>query len=258
MPVWEDSSNFQRVMAPFFLVTSFIGSALLVVSTFAGYFRWENHLFWGLGSSIMATGLHCLVFGIFTGSGKDTRELVEDLSLNADYVKKTKVYKRTVFPKALYAILFLLITTSLGGYHSAHSIPWMGTAHGFFALFSVYYNLKTFWLEYAAIRENAAILKSINQVAAERTAELPKVHYGFSEAGDEKVADLEWETHVHAFGRFLVFLAYNTWLPFIYIRYVMGKFQTPILPFAAVFFIFLISGNILKYKYKKFSVPAQA
>ncbi len=240
-------------MAPFFLVSSCLGSLLLILSPIAGYLRWENHLFLGLSSAILATALHCLIFGIFTGSGKDTRELVEDLSLSADYVKKTKVYKRTVFPKALYAILFLLITTSLGGYHSAHGAVWMRTVHGMMALFTVYYNLKTFLLEYRAIKENAEILKKVNEVASARTSELPKVNYDFSPTGDEKVADLEWGTHVFAFGRFLIFLAFNTWLPYVYIRYIMGKFQLPTQPFIVSFVVLLVSGYYLKFKYRNFS-----
>lgn len=240
-------------MAPFFLISSLIGSLLLVLSPIAGYMQWENHLFLGLSSAILATALHCLIFGIFTGSGKDTRELVEDLSLSTEYVKKTKVYKRTIFPKALYAILFLLITTSLGGYHSAHGMIWMRTVHGIFALFTVYYNLKTFYLEYKAIVENAEILKKVNEVASRRTSELPKVNYDFTPEGDEKVADLEWGTHVYAFGRFLIFLAFNTWLPYVYIRYIMGKFQLPTTPFIAAFVVLLLGGYYLKFKYKGYA-----
>lgn len=254
LPWGKDSGSFQRIMAPFFLVCSLIVSALLVLSPVAGYLQWESHLYWGLSSAILATGLHCLIFGIFTGSGKDTRELVEDLSLSAEYVKKTKIYKKTVFPKALYAILFLLVTTSLGGYHSAHGAIWMRTVHGYFALFTVYYNLKTFILEYRAIKENAAILKNVNQVASLRTAELPKVNYDFSPVGDEKVAELEWGTHVYAFGRFLIFLAFNTWLPYVYLRYIVGKFQLPIAPFVGAFIVLLVFGYYLKFRYRKFSM----
>lgn len=241
------------IMAKFFGFCSVISSILFGVSVFYGLQGTPTHLLWGLGAAIFAASLHCLVFAIFTGSGKDTRLLVEDLSLNQEYVKRTKAFKKEVFPPALYAIFFLLILTTLGGATSKAGISWVGWLHGLWAVFTIFYNLKTYWKEYKAIKLNSEILKDLNAKAGEILShQKPEITEFTVGESSEKVADLEWGTHVYAFGRFLGFLSWNTWLVYLYFRFIMGELRTPIWPFILVSAILGFGGWLLKYKYQNF------
>ena len=194
-----------------------------------------------------------MVFAIFTGSGKDTRLLVEDLSLNKEYVKKTKAFKKDVFPPALYAIFFLLILTSLGGACSSSTHIWLKWAHGFWACFTIYYNVKTFWLEYKAIGVNSSILKDLNANAGAIVSQQAPEPTEFTVGSEpQKVADLEWGTHVYAFGKFLGFLSWNTWLVYLYLRFIMGEIRTPIWPFVLVSLGVWFGGTFLKIRYQDY------
>ncbi|MBM4303066.1 MAG: hypothetical protein FJ112_01925 [Deltaproteobacteria bacterium] len=240
-------------MKTFFGLCSLISAALFGVSVLYGLQGVPNHMLWGLGASIFAASLHCLVFAIFTGSGKDTRLLVEDLSLNKEYVKRTKAFKKEVFPPALYAIFFLLILTTLGGAASKAGAVWVSWVHGLWSTFTIFYNLKTYWLEYRAIGVNSEILKDLNfkagQVVKQHKSETTEFTPG---SEPQKVADLEWGTHVYAFGRFLGFLSWNTWLVYLYFRFIMGDLRTPIWPFVVMSGVLWAGGWFLRTRYQGF------
>lgn len=246
-------------MSPFFnffaiLCAVLYGAALLcgqfpvAFGALFTFFGPSAHMMLGLSAGILTVSLHCLIFAIFTGSGKDTRLLVQDLSLNTEFVKRTKVFKRTVFPPALYAILFILITTSLGGAVSGGRSPaWLHWVHGLVAWLTYFYNLKTFLIEARGVKENASILAQVNRVAAEAI--------GASSQGGEVVVlgaeeEHEWGTHVFALGKFLCFLGFNVWLPYLYIRFIMAELRTPFLPFLALSLVCLAGGYYLRYQYR--------
>ncbi len=238
-------------MAKFFGISSLVSIVLFGLTVFYGVQGVPTHMLWGLGTSIFAALLHCLVFAIFTGSGKDTRLLVEDLSLNQEYVKRTKAFKKEVFPPALYAIFFLLILTTLGGAASNANRAWMGWVHGIWATFTIWYNIKTFWLEYKAIGTNSEILKDLNAKASQVVGQQPLEPSEFTPGNDpQKVADLEWGTHVYAFARFLGFLSWNTWLVYLYFRFIMGDLRTPLWPFIVTSAFLWSAGWFLRERYK--------
>ncbi len=206
----------------------------------------EHHVLLALGAALLTISLHCLIFGIFTGSGKDTRLLVQDLHLNAEYVKRTKVYKRTVFPPALYAIGWILLATSLGGAVTLVSgNPLVTWAHLFVAWACFFYNVKTMRLECAAVKENGEILNDLNREAAKKVGVLPESELPVLADGTV----LEWGTHVYAFGKFLCFLGYNIWLPFIYLRYIVGWLNAPTWIFLVLSLSSLAGGYYLRWRY---------
>jgi len=237
-------------MVKFFAGFALLSSLSLISAAVLGYLGSPHHLLAGIFAAVVAIACHSLIFAIFTGSGKDTRLLVEDWKLDTDFVKRTKIFKRTVFPPALYAILFLLIVTTLGGALSKAG-PWLRTVHGLVALAVLYYNLKTFYQEYLAVKENAAILAEVNRVASQTLHGKPAEPETFEE-GVDKVADLEWGTHVYAFGKFLCFMGWNVWLAYVYVRVIMGMFTIPLWPFFLSSLILLSSGHYLRFYYRRF------
>lgn len=237
-------------MVKFFAGFAILSSLSLISAAVLGYLGSPHHLLVGIFAAVVAIACHSLIFAIFTGSGKDTRLLVEDWKLDTSFVKRTKVFKRTIFPPALYAIFFLLIVTTLGG-AMAKAGPWLGTVHGLVALAVLYYNLRTFYREYVAVRENAEILAEVNRVASKTLDGRPAEPEVFEE-GVEKIADMEWGTHVFALGKFLCFMGWNVWLVYIYVRVIMGMFTIPLWPFFLSSLALLLSGYYLRFYYRQY------
>lgn len=204
-----------------------------------------------LFSAVAAVSLHCLVFAIFTGAGKDTRELSEDLKLSRDYFEKIKGFRKTNFPQALYAILFLMAAIFLGGAVTVKPSFILGLIHGVFSAGAVLYNLKVFRFEFLSIRENASLLAEVNSVAAD-VAESVERHTIAPEIDLEPVQPVEWDQHVRAFGKFLIFLGVNLFLPYIYLRFIMGITSIPFWPFILLAVFLVLAGYLLKERHSSY------
>lgn len=218
------------------------------------------HLLLGLTAVILSVSAHCLIFGIFTGSGKDTRELVQDLHLDPTYTARTKSFRPVVFPPALYAILLLVVAAVMGGALGAHSQSlWLRWGHGLLMWFTVLYNLRAFFIEYQAVKENAQILASLNREAGATVGNVATPAFSTVEPVMLSAAaeHHEWGAHVFALGKFLCFLGWNVWLPFIYLKYIVGYFMMPVWPYLLGSLALLGGGQFLKYRYRAFR-PAQA
>ncbi len=240
-------------MSGFFALFSILSSVLLLTSFATGYTGTVlfglNHLMWGLVSVLLAVALHCLIFGIFTGAGKDARELLEDIKLKSDLALKIKAFRKEVFPPALYCILLLVLGAVMGG---AARTPTMAKVHMALMLFTVYYNLKTFWKEYQAVRLNGFLVAELNAIAAPVSAALPKGAPKELEILDGATEDLQWGTHVFALGSFLVFMGLNVWLPYLYFRFIVGYFQLPLWPFLIGSGVLIFGGVYLRKRYESF------
>lgn len=246
-------------MSTFFAFLTCLSSVLLFISIGLGYVHSSSHLLFGLSSAILAVLTHCIIFAIFTGSGKDARLLIEDFKLEPSLLKRAKKFKREVFPPALYAIFALLILTSIGGGVSTTGNPLLGTLHGFVAILVMAYNLRVFWIEYKAVKENSHFIKELNQIAAQMTTSETHPRSSTTDtllefktgSNEETVLDLNWDSHAHALGKFLVFLAWNCWLVWIYVRWIMGHVWIPTWPFALLSVGFYLVGFFLKRRYSK-------
>ena len=244
-------------MSRFFHFFAVLCAVLLVAALTAGMVGVSpsQHLLLGLAAGLCTVSLHCLVFGIFTGAGKDTRELVQDLRLDKTYTEKTKSFRKVAFPPALYAIMLIMATTTAGGALSAFSTPVARWAHFLLAWFTLLYNFKAFWVEAKCVRENARILDQVNRVAMDTIASRPEEGKAIPEISgviSAATEQMEWGSHVYALGKFLVFLGWNTWLPFIYIKYIMGYSTTPVWPFLGLFLVSLAGGYYLRWQYQAF------
>jgi hypothetical protein len=246
---------FAGLMAGFFLFAAILSSALLGGSILLGYLGHSAHLLVSLSAAFVSISAHCLIFGIFTGAGKDTRELVQDLKLNPEFVGQTKSFRKIAFPPALYAILLVLLTSILGGALSTANSSWWSVIHGLFAWVSFAYNVRTFRLEYRCVRENAEILKKVNREATEKTIAHPELQAIENFDSVETVDGLggyQWGSHVFALGKFLCFMGWNTYLPYIYMKYIMGMLQLPLWPFLSLSGLFLVVGYSLRWRYRNF------
>ncbi len=245
-------------MAAFFGIGSLAGTALYLAALLLGHFGAAlgaqpfHHLVVGLTAAIWSVSLHCLVFAIFTGAGKDTRLLVEDLRLNPDYVKRMKSFKFTVFPPALYAILAILVVTSLGGALSTGLVWWMRWLHLGCAWLVFAYNTKVLLQEWRAIGANADLLQRVNEEAALKVGPGALPLYQEVAVLADAAEQFDWGTHVFALGRFLTFLAYNTWLPYLYLRFIVGYFKMPWWPYLVLSLVLYLGGSFLQVRYLDF------
>lgn len=234
-------------MTGFFGLAAFLSTVLLTLSLAFGYLGYPSHLLISLLAAFVSISAHCLIFGIFTGAGKDTRELVQDLKLDPEFVGKTKSFRKICFPPALYSILLILITAFFGGALSTKGSDWLFVVHGLMAWITLAYNGKTFWLEYRSVRENAEILKRVNHQAAHVSEAHPEL------LEEEKgPGGYEWGSHVFALGKFLCFMGWNTYLPYIYMKFIMGMIQLAVWPFVLVSIVFLTGGYFLRWRYKEY------
>lgn len=244
-------------MARFFAAAAALGTALYVAALFLGHFGAQfgalpfHHLVVGLSAGIAAVSLHCLVFAIFTGAGKDTRLLTEDLGLDPRFHKRMKAFKMEVFPPALYAILAVLVVTALGGARSTSAGAWIDWLHPIAAWLVFYYNTRVFVQEYRAIKENASILARVNEEAGRRAAPPAAPKIAEVPVLADAVEELAWGTHVYALGRFLTFLAYNTWLPYVYLRFIVGYITMPWWPYLLLSLGLYLGGAYLKVRYRE-------
>lgn len=245
-------------MAAFFGVASLAGTVAYLAALLLGHFgpalgaQPFHHLVTGLSAAIWSVSLHCLVFAIFTGAGKDTRLLAEDLKLNPEYVKRMKAVKFTVFPPALYAIMAILVVTSLGGALSAGSATWLRWAHFACGWLVFAYNSKVLLQEWRAIGDNSKLLQRVNEEAALKAPVGARPLYQEVSVLADAAEQFDWGTHVYALGRFLTFLAYNTWLPYLYFRFIVGYFKMPWWPYLALSLVLYLGGSYLKLRYRNF------
>ena len=255
MRVMGVSARVRSQMTPFFGFAAAFSSLLLGATLALGYLGHPSHLIVSLGAAFAAISAHCLIFGIFTGAGKDTRELVQDLHLNPEFVGQTKSFRKITFPPALYAILMILVTAFLGGALSNLKGSYWPMLHGLMAWVTFAYNVKTFVLEYRCVRENAAILKRVNFEAAQVTTQHPELASVDQFESPEAVDGLggyQWGSHVFALGKFLCFLGWNMLLPYFYMKFIMGMILLPIWPFLVLSAVFLGGGYFLRWKYRQY------
>ncbi|MBI1861291.1 MAG: hypothetical protein HYR96_10280 [Deltaproteobacteria bacterium] len=239
-------------MAPFFAFMATIASLGMVAALVIGHglerlqLGVSLHMLLGLGSAIFTALLHCLVIGIFTGSGKDARLLVEQLKLSSEYLATVKKFRRTIFPPALKAMGALLMMAVLGGALGYGKLPgFLVLAHPVLAWVAVAYNIRIFFKEYRIIAENSVFIRRVNGEATEAFTHIPDM----PEPAPEFLPDDEFATHAHALGRFLCFLGYNVWLPYIYLRYAMALLWVWWPPFLGASLLLILAGKYLQKKY---------
>lgn len=248
-------------MTTFFRIFVTLCGAVYAAALLSGHFgpslgmTVSGHLLLGLSAAILCICAHCLIFAIFTGSGKDTRLLVEDLGLDKELVKRSKRVKMVVFPPALYACLFVVVAAAFGGFLSTKGATWgLNYLHPIVGWLCFAYQIKVFIQEARAVKDNAKALDEVNALAAAAVAQS-----GHRQSGSEDIpVDLgavethDWGTHVYALGSFLAFLGYNVWLPYFYLKVVMGLVSLPFWPFGLSCAILLGGGWYLKWKYREF------
>ncbi len=244
-------------MVTVFAILASLDSLAMIAALFLGHFlarlglTVQTHMLMGLGSAIFAALLHCLVFAIFTGSGKDARLLVDSLGLNAEYIETVRRFRQGVFPLAMNAIGALLVMAVFGGALGAGFGGWfVGVLHPVVAWLAVGYNIFIFWHELQFIAANSRFIARVNTDAAVAIKSLVPDET----LSVQRLSESEFATLAHAMGRFFCFLGVNLWLPYLYLRFAMALLWVSWKPFLAGSLILYVLGRALQRKYRLYII----
>jgi hypothetical protein len=97
----------------------------------------------GLFATFMVAFAQSMTMFYFIGTGKQVKDLVLNTPLADEFIPRTKRFKAKVFPSALWAMLFTMVTMILGGGVDTRVLP--GWMHWGPAAIALYFNLVAFW-----------------------------------------------------------------------------------------------------------------
>ncbi len=81
------------------------------------------HLFFALGSTIVAIFAQSMTFFYFIGTGKSIKVAVAEYGLDSAHVDQTRDFKRRTSPAALWALLAVMAAFVLGGGAATRAVP---------------------------------------------------------------------------------------------------------------------------------------
>ncbi|KAA3609059.1 MAG: hypothetical protein DWQ01_10785 [Planctomycetota bacterium] len=181
----------------------------------------DAHRRFALGGSILVVMVHSLVFVYMIGTGRAIKDAVRDHGIEARYYEIHKRYKWQAAPWALSCATLGVATPVLGGVaESAMAGTWL---HPLLAVISLVANFFGLPAEYRTIKENGKLLDKVAEVTAE-------VNRDKIERGEDPAPPLSPLTPA---GWNLVW-AGSAWLPWLYIRFVMGRSDLTPWPFALI------------------------
>jgi hypothetical protein len=145
------------------ITTTLLGTALYFTAVDRLF-----HFYFGLIATVAALLTHTWVFFYFIGTGEGIREGVLAHKLETDAIRLTKKFKGRTFPFALFSMIFLIVTSILGGALRFGKVApaW----HWGMATLAILFNFFTFRQEYRVIQENRALMTKLN---AEIDAKIP-------------------------------------------------------------------------------------
>jgi len=145
-------------MAQFLLLTTLFSLAALIATSVMGWLavpgHYAQHIFFALGTVILGLFSQSMTMFFFIGTGKEIKEAASNDAL---VVQKTKAFKSRVFPAAMYAMLFIMVTFILGGGVGTGRTPrWL---HLTLSIATVVMYARAYWIELQAMNENAHLME---------------------------------------------------------------------------------------------------
>lgn len=185
----------------------------------------ETHRKLALGGAILVVLVHSVVFVYLIGTGRAIKDATRDHDVDPDLYREHVGYKWRAAPWALACTVATVATSVLGGALEGGEAGWL---HPLAAVVTLLCNLFGLPAEYRAIRDNGGLLDRL--AMATRARNLVKIA-----AGQDPAPPL---SPLSPTGWFLV-MAVSAWLPWLYVRFIMGRSELPALPFAVVSAVFL-------------------
>ncbi len=164
------------MMSRFLLGVGAMGTLGLLAAAVHGYLRnafgpavnW--HATAGLAGSLLILFSHCWILFFLVGTGKAVKEAVNRSGLEQEYIERTKVFKKQLYPWLMLAMGLVIATFVNGGWTyggGAESGVWW---HRIMAPLTVAVQFWTLYLEFDVLDRNERLMQRVDREAEAGTA----------------------------------------------------------------------------------------
>jgi hypothetical protein len=148
-------------MAQFLLLTTLLSLAGILATSIVGFMarpgHYAQHIFFALASVVLALFSQSMTMFFFIGTGKEIKDKVKGASEEGAVVQQTKDFKSKVFPAAMWAMTFVMVTFIMGGGVATGKTPrWLHL--GLTTATLVMYG-RAYWIQLRAMDENARLME---------------------------------------------------------------------------------------------------
>ncbi|HUP60456.1 MAG TPA: hypothetical protein VNA69_08580 [Thermoanaerobaculia bacterium] len=145
-------------MAQALLITTLLTIAGLIVTIIMGFqaspAHAADHIIVAIVTVVIGLFSQSMTMFFFIGTGK---ELKEKSNMDADIVQRTRAFKSSVFPAAMWAMTAIMITFIMGGGVGSGKTPrWL---HDALAAASLILFARAYWVQIHAMHENAGLME---------------------------------------------------------------------------------------------------
>lgn len=156
------------------LLISWIGLVVVLGLGYAGLWGLVEpawHVTVAIPSFLLGTLGHAMTMFYFIGTGKVVREAVQEAAPAGDWLARTREFKQHVFPAAMWAIGFIMVTSILGGAVDTGHLP--GWVHGLLGIGAVVVGARAVVFEIVCISSNLDLMRRLDVALAQREVAEP-------------------------------------------------------------------------------------
>ena len=159
-------------MIPLFLGLTLANILTLCVTGTLGYLGTTSaparswHTLAGALATLVACGVHCVVFTYFIATAKWVQHAVATRNLDPGFTTPTRSFRRQAFPAALLAMAITFAAAILGAAHDNFMVS--RNVHHATAVAAFVVNVLVAIIEYNAIARNGRLIDSVLAAVAEQ------------------------------------------------------------------------------------------
>jgi hypothetical protein len=147
-------------MAAFLLITTLMTIAGLLVTSIAGFMAGPGHvaqhIFFALATVIVGLFSQSMTMFFFIGTGKEIKDKVKGAAEEPAVIQRTKSFKSSVFPAAMWAMTAIMITFIMGGGVGSGKTPrWL---HLSMSIATILLFARAYWMQIRAMTENSELM----------------------------------------------------------------------------------------------------
>ena len=145
-------------IASLFSIAGLIGTAISGFRAQPGTAT-ADHILLALATVFVGLFAQSMTMFFFIGTGKQIKTEAKGEPDEAEIVARTKDFKNTVFPAAMWAIFALMVTFILGGgVHTGSLAPWV---HSLTSVLTLILVTRAWWIEVVAMASNQELMERV-------------------------------------------------------------------------------------------------
>jgi hypothetical protein len=131
------------------------------------------HMIVGMAAALLTLLVHCLIFTYFLGTGRWVKEVARAYALpDAELPKRTREFKRRVFPPALFAMLSAIAAVASGAGAQTSLTSLWSLSHPVLAVLVLIVNGYAYVVEYRIVAANSAVMDQVMAEVEKRRREV--------------------------------------------------------------------------------------